>query len=77
MSRRGSRTLVTAVLLGTHPVAAWACPACFASASPRVLNSYVLTAALLTLLPFTILGAGVALAMYIRRHSQVDTTPDD
>ncbi len=71
-----ARALVAVLLLGLYPVAARACPVCFAASSPRVLNSYIVTAALLTLLPFTIIGAGVALAMYIRRHSQVGATSD-
>ncbi len=59
--------LATSILT---PAAALACPACYASAAPRVIASYVLSAAILTLLPFTIMGIGAGIALYLRRQGR-------
>lgn len=52
------------------PAAALACPTCYASASQRVISSYVLSAVILTLLPFAIIAIGAGIALYLRRQAR-------
>ncbi len=60
-------SLVVAVLLFVPRLAA-ACPACFAASDVRVARMYMLTAALLSLLPLAIVG-GIA---WWWRHNHTD-----
>ncbi|MFQ5637681.1 MAG: hypothetical protein ACE5IR_06760 [bacterium] len=46
----------TGVLVWLFPIDVLSCPVCFSSASKNVLHTYYISAAFLTLLPFTVLG---------------------
>jgi len=60
---------ILAVLAATLPSTAWACPTCYSSVGEKVLSSYILSAAFMTLLPFSIIGIGAAIAFYLHRHA--------
>lgn len=59
------------------PAAALACPNCYGSSKPEVINSYLMTAAMMTALPFTMFAGLFGLFAYLRRQAQVerDATP--
>lgn len=64
--RPGRRTtLAGALVAAVHPTASFACAVCFSETNARVLDAYYLTAVLLTLLPFVLLGT---FAAWLRRH---------
>ena len=64
---RGLTVALVAVVL-LNPVAAAACPACFSAASEQSRLAYYWTAALMTLLPFTIVGA-IGGWLYLRQRT--------
>ena len=64
--------VVVGLLMTLAPAIASACPACYGASSERVISSYLWSAAILTLLPFALLGAGYAIAIYFRRQSDRD-----
>lgn len=53
------------VLAVLHPAAAYTCPVCFSAAKEGVLETYLLSAAFMTLLPLLIMGA---FAAWLRRR---------
>ncbi len=59
------------VLLGLLPRLTLACPTCYASGGQRVITSYLQSAAILTLLPFAIVGVGAGIALYLRRQARL------
>lgn len=58
---RASRMIAAGVALlpSAVPAVAWACPVCFSATSQRVLHSYYVTAVVLTLMPFLLVGGFV------------------
>lgn len=66
MSRLASRVVAALGLAGLLPSPAGACPACFAASDARVADMYLLTAALLSVLPFAIVAA---VAWWCWRHA--------
>ena len=54
---RFSAALAGMALTILSPAVALSCPVCFSGSSERVLESYVLTAGLMTTLPLLIVGA--------------------
>ena len=68
MIRRVAAACV-AVLLTAIGSPALACPLCYASIPLRVLRSYYLSAVLLTILPFAVVGSLVALGMHMARRA--------
>jgi len=71
--RLGPLTRVTSVLaiVAFAPSHVLACPTCYASAGERVITSYLQSAALLTLLPFTLIGIGAGITLYLRRQARL------
>ena len=70
--------IVGAVL--SSPTGVLACPACYASSSTRVLNFYYLSTAMLTLLPFAVVGTLVVVGLHFKRQAalgQEDSGSDD
>ncbi len=66
-ARSGSASAIAAAIAGL-PAAAAACPLCYGSSAPQVLNAYYLSTAVLSLLPFAIIGAiGLVAARMLRR----------
>ncbi len=70
ISKRPLASLVSGIvtLLLQSPVAATACPMCYGSSSSRVLDIYYLSTLLLSLLPFAIVAAIVAVGLHIKRQ---------
>lgn len=68
--RRRWLTAITAAVLVVVPTAARACPKCFESSGPRVLDAYYLSTALLSLLPFAIIGAVGLIASRLARRAR-------
>jgi len=63
-----------AVLLLLHARALRACPVCFSAVSAQVLETYYITAVLMTLLPLVVVGS-IAGWLYLRfRESGRDST---
>ncbi len=56
------------------PAVALSCPVCFSGSSERVLESYVLTAGLLTMLPLLIVAA---FAVWLHRRFKAAASPPD
>lgn len=52
------------------PAVSLACPMCYGSSPAVVLQSYYLTAALLSLLPFAVIGGIAVLAFRMARQRQ-------
>lgn len=50
------------------PAVTLACPNCYSSSSRGVINTYLLTAAGMSLLPFLMIAAGLGVFAYLRRH---------
>ena len=70
MTARQSRsiaTFATSLLSGT--ATAFACPNCYGASDSNVLSMYYLSAIMLTLLPFTIVGGIFAIVSYLRRQA--------
>lgn len=67
-----SRVVATlvAILCIVTPLAALACPNCYGSSKPEVINSYLMTAALMTALPFTMFAGLFGLFAHLRRQAQ-------
>lgn len=66
---------ITAIIpaLLVVPTAVPACPRCFESSGPRVLAAYYLSTALLSLLPFAIIGSiGLIAFRFARRAREQD-----
>ncbi len=61
---------IVGVTLAALPAAAGACPLCYGSSAPQVLNAYYLSTAVLSLLPFTIVGVIGYLAVRMARRAQ-------
>ncbi len=65
---------VTAAMTGLAgaalPAVAAACPLCYGSSAPQVLNAYYLSTAVLSLLPFAIVGVIGLLAVRMLRRAQ-------
>jgi predicted cobalt transporter CbtA len=59
------RSLVSFIitLMTLLPALAQACPSCFSNGNPQVLRTYYLTAALMTVLPFLVIGT---IALWLR-----------
>jgi len=70
-------SLLVAAVLAASPLAALACPNCYASSDTRVLHTYYLSAFLLTLLPFAIIGSILMVARSVGRRSQVQRAAVD
>ena len=72
ITRRASAVLriVLGSLAVLLPGAAMACPMCYGSSSPRVLLFYYLTAALLTVLPFGIVGGIILVTSRMMRQAR-------
>ncbi len=74
MLRTVARDELAAATLGLMvaalPGAAHACPLCYGSSAPQVLNAYYLSTAVLSLLPFAIVGAIGLLAVRMLRRAQ-------
>jgi hypothetical protein len=64
------RSCLAALLVALVPRIAAACPACFAASDARVGQMYVITALLLSVLPFAVVG-GIAWWCW-RRQAAVD-----
>lgn len=64
-SRAGYCAVALAVLLS--PLAAVACPNCYAASDTHVLHTYYFSAFMLTLLPFVVIGGIVLVARSLRR----------
>lgn len=64
---------ILTVAMAWLPEAASACPTCYASTSEKVLSSYVWSAAFMTLLPFSIIAIGAAIAWYLHRSASTVT----
>lgn len=60
---------LAALAVAVVPRVAAACPACFAASDARVARMYLLTAALLSLLPFAVVGG---IAWWWRRRMRAD-----
>ena len=78
---RGDAVTEFSALAGTvagflSPVAAVACPNCYASSDTHVLHTYYFSAFMLTLLPFVIIGGILLVAKSLRRRGAPgDTEP--
>lgn len=59
---------ITAVILLLAPATALACPQCYAASNGRVLVTYYLSAAFLSLLPFAVVGTVAAVALRMKRR---------
>jgi hypothetical protein len=74
MTRRRTRSRLVGtgliLLFLANPLAALACPNCYASSDTRVLHTYYLSAFILTLLPFAIIGAILFIARRVGRASR-------
>lgn len=66
-----------AAVVVKSPLAALACPNCYAASDTRVLHTYYLSAFLLTLLPFAIIGSILMVAWSVGRRSQVQRAAVD
>jgi hypothetical protein len=64
-------SLFVVAVLAASPLAALACPNCYASSDTRVLHTYYFSAFLLTLLPFAIIGSILMVARRVGRRMQV------
>ena len=62
-----SAVAVAIVVLLRWPLAAAACPNCYASSDTHVLHTYYFSAFMLTLLPFVIIGGILLVARSLRR----------
>ena len=62
------RLATVAVALAVHPAAAVACPACYASLGSHLLHMYYLSTIFLSLLPFAVVIALVAVGRNLRRR---------
>lgn len=60
--------IVSVVLL--IPVAAQACPVCFASADDRVIFAFYATTLFLTVMPFAIVGSILGWLFYLKRQAR-------
>jgi hypothetical protein len=70
-ARLARRAVPLATLgLAVVPRVAAACPACFAASDARVARMYLVTAALLSVLPFAVVGG---IAWWWRRRQRADT----
>lgn len=58
-----------AVLFALRPSSAVACPVCFGSSDPQVLSAFYFSAAMLTLLPFVIIGLTIGSLLYFHRRA--------
>lgn len=65
--REGGVALAVAVVVLLSPMAASACPNCYASSDTQVLHTYYFSAFMLTLLPFVIIGGIWLVAKSLRR----------
>jgi hypothetical protein len=59
---------VAGFALAFDPTSVLACPACYASLGTRLLNTYYLSTAFLSLLPFAIIIGLVAVGRHLRRR---------
>lgn len=57
-----------AFVLCQWPMAAAACPHCYGSSDTRVLNTYYFSTAMLSLLPFAVIGTIAAVGWYAGRQ---------
>ncbi len=67
----GIGAALVGVTLAACPAAAGACPLCYGSSAPQVLSAYYLSTAVLSLLPFTIIGVIGYVAVRMARRAQV------
>lgn len=68
---RTARLLAAAALAVTlHPAAALACPACYAALGSRLLETYYLSTAFLSLLPFAVVATLLGVARRLHRRSR-------
>lgn len=65
------QALMAAAIVLLLPAVVAACPSCFGSSSTRVINSYLLTAGLMSLLPFSLILGAVGLFLYLRRQARL------
>ena len=63
----GVRAFAGTVAGFLSPMAAMACPNCYASSDTHVLHTYYFSAFMLTLLPFVIIGGILLVAKSLRR----------
>ncbi len=71
----GIGAAIVGVTLAAFPAAAGACPLCYGSSAPQVLNAYYLSTAVLSLLPFAIIGVIGYLAVRMARRAQAAAHP--
>jgi hypothetical protein len=76
IAMRGRYWWVTIVWLLLRPATVPACPVCFSAVNERVLSTYHLTAALMTLLPLVILGSIIGW-LYLRFRSWPREVPEE
>ena len=69
---RSRETLAGAALTMLSPAVVLSCPVCFSGSSERVLESYVLTAGLMTTLPLLIVAA---FAVWVHRRFKAAGSP--
>lgn len=60
--------LAAAALAVLQPGAALACPACYAALAPRLLATYYVSTAFLSLLPFAIVATLLTVARRLQRR---------
>lgn len=66
-------TVRRAIVVGAvalAPGAALACPSCFGTVEQKVLDTYYLSTAMLSLLPFVLVGVGILVARFFARESR-------
>jgi hypothetical protein len=61
-----AKIIASATILLAPASSALACPACFASSSPKTLTAFYISTLLLTAMPFALIGGFV---MFLRRRS--------
>ena len=62
-------TAMTVALVST-PAAAMACPLCYSSFAPRVLQAYYISAALLSIMPFAVVAVLVLIGVRTVRRAR-------
>jgi hypothetical protein len=60
----------TIAMVVQRPLAAMACPYCYASSGTHLLHTYYLSTVLLTLLPFAIIGSIFVIARRVGRRTR-------
>ncbi len=69
-------TAVVAINAALAASTAWACPACFTSSAPGVRLGYYISAALMSLMPLLIMGAGVGYVALKRSRAGKEAQAD-